>query len=162
MWAVGLRNSNTVTPSPTQTEATATAETTIPEETTTPAETATTEPTTTTEQPTDQPTSNLPMMPTKVGDLTSLGDPAPDFALYTNSDASVTVLAMHIPDTTVKDLALVYPGAKTIGQWTCFNAAGETDYSCAVDSHGGALMIATMPDADALAAWGDLFLAAWK
>ncbi|MCC2594007.1 hypothetical protein LKO27_11385 [Tessaracoccus sp. OS52] len=119
------------------------------------------QPTEPTDQPTDQPTdappaSNLPIMPSQVGEYTPVSEPESEFAMYSSPDG-VVIFTMFIPDVQ-RDMTMTGMETTTVGQWLC--TAKEGEEACAAEVYDGTLLLGG-GTVEEMVAFGDEFLTLW-
>ncbi|MGO1383763.1 MAG: hypothetical protein ACTHWA_03635 [Arachnia sp.] len=111
----------------------------------------------------DQPqTTVAPVMPSEVGGYTSLGDPEPEFALYSSEDLTNSVVALHFVLASVDDFAADLADITEVGDWTCGVESGTDEVTCLMEAYSGVLSITGTIEGDALVEWGDEFVTLWK
>ncbi len=108
------------------------------------------------------PASDLPTMPSTIGEYSSLGEPEPEFGLYTRDDLESSIVVIFADFLGIDEYIAQLSDPEELGAWTCSVDSDLDTTMCVAEAYDGILTLTGSQSASDLAAFGDEFLDAWK
>ncbi len=110
----------------------------------------------------EPPASDVPPMPSTVGEYTSLGEPEAEFGLYSNADTTESIAAIFIAVNALDMYVEEMEEPTTFGAWTCGVEPESGTSLCVAEAYDGVITLTGTSDTADFVAFGDEFLSAWK